>query len=66
MDLDFLLFNPPKRKYNFVDFWGETIFIPKTRKRAKGEGPLASFLNCYQNGPLNEAHLTTEAQIGNQ
>lgn len=33
MDLDFILFNPPKSKYSLVDFWGETIFIPRMRKR---------------------------------
>ncbi len=49
MDLDFVLFNPPKRKINFTDFWGETIFVPKLRKRRKTEQTLASFLNCYQN-----------------
>jgi len=50
MDIDFLLFNPPKRKINFMEFWGETVFLPKTRKKGKEEGPLASFLNCYQRG----------------
>jgi len=35
MDLDFILFNPPKHKYTFVDFWGEAIFIPKMRKKQK-------------------------------
>ena len=48
MDLDFILFNPPKHKYSFVDFWGEVIFVPKTRKKQKQEGTLAAFLNCYQ------------------
>lgn len=35
MDLDFVLFTPPKVKYSLVDFWGETIFIPRMRKRDK-------------------------------
>jgi len=35
MDLDFILFNPPKHKYSLVDLWGEVIFIPKTRKKQK-------------------------------
>lgn len=63
MDIDFLLFNPPKRKINFVDFWGETIFVPKTRKKGKKEKSLASFLNCYQASPLNEVHLTVDAAL---
>jgi hypothetical protein len=63
MDLDFLLFNPPKRSYSFVDFWGEAIFVPKTRKRAKPEGSLASLLNCYQPSSAHEAHLTVEAVL---
>lgn len=33
MDLDFILFQPPKNNYSFLDFWGEVIFVPKTRKR---------------------------------
>jgi hypothetical protein len=28
MNLDFLLFSAPKTKYNLIDFWGETIFVP--------------------------------------
>jgi hypothetical protein len=63
MDIDFLLFNPPKRKINFVDFWGETIFVPKTLKKSKKEQSLASFLNCYQASALNEVHLTVEAAL---
>lgn len=63
MDIDFLLFNPPKRRINFVDFWGETIFVPKMRKRVKSEIPLASFMNCYQASHLNEVHLTVDAAL---
>ena len=59
MDIDFLLFNPPKRKINFIDFWGETIFVPKNRKKGKEEGPLSSFLNCYQNGAQNNEPTLT-------
>ena len=33
MDLDFILFQPPKQKYSFLDFWGEATFIPKTVKK---------------------------------
>jgi hypothetical protein len=33
MDIDFILFTAPRVKYSLVDFWGETIFIPRTRKR---------------------------------
>lgn len=53
MDLDFILFNPPKNKYSFVDFWGEVIYVPKTRKKQKEEGGLAAFLNCYQSSSAN-------------
>lgn len=28
MNIDFILFSGPKIKYNFIDLWGETIFIP--------------------------------------
>jgi hypothetical protein len=63
MDIDFLLFNPPKRKINFMEFWGETIFIPKMRKRGKTESKLASFLNCYQASTVNEVHLTVDAAL---
>lgn len=28
MNIDFILFSAPKAKYNLIDFWGETIFIP--------------------------------------
>ena len=28
MNLDFILFSSPSHKYTFMDFWGETIFIP--------------------------------------
>jgi hypothetical protein len=41
MNLDFILFNPPKHKYNNLDFWGETIFIPKMRKKQKETNSLA-------------------------
>jgi hypothetical protein len=60
MDLDFLLFNPPKRKYTFVDFWGEAIFIPKTSKKSKEQDTLASLLNCYQNSPMHEPQLNID------
>ena len=63
MDLDFLLFNPPKRKYTFVDFWGEAIFIPKTRKKSKETETFGSFLNCYQNSPMNEPQLNIDPLI---
>ncbi len=33
MNLDFILFSPPKIKYSFVDLWGEVIFIPKTKRK---------------------------------
>lgn len=32
MNLDFILFTPPKAKYTFMDFWGQVIFIPKYKK----------------------------------
>ncbi len=35
MNLDFILFTPPKAKYSFLDFWGEVIFIPKYSKSYK-------------------------------
>jgi len=41
MNLDFLLFNPPKHKYSKLDLWGETIFIPKMRKPQKETSSLA-------------------------
>ena len=63
MDLDFFLFNPPKNKYSFVDFWGEVVFVPKTRKKQKDEGGLAGFLNCYQTSTINEVHLTVDAAL---
>lgn len=53
MNLDFILFTPPKGKYSFVDFWGEVIFVPKTYKKQKEEGGLAAFLNCYQTSTVN-------------
>ena len=64
MDIDFLLFNPPKRKYNFLEFWGETIFLPKTSKKGQGKGQFSSFLNCYQNSPMNEQQLTIDMSVG--
>ncbi len=35
MDLDFILFTPPKIKYSFIDLWGEVVFIPKMRKKVR-------------------------------
>lgn len=63
MNLDFILFTPPKGKYSFVDFWGEVIFVPKTYKKQKEEGGLAAFLNCYQTSTVNEVHLTVDAAL---
>lgn len=63
MDLDFILFNPPKQKYSFVDFWGEVIFVPKMRRKQKEEGGLAAFLNCYQNSGANEHHITIDPTL---
>jgi hypothetical protein len=63
MDIDFILFTPPKVKYSLVDFWGETIFIPRMRKRDKNENSLASFLNCYKASTTNEVHLTIDAAL---
>lgn len=63
MDLDFILFTPPKAKYSLVDFWGETIFIPRMRKRERKESSLASFLNCYKATASNEVHLTIDAAL---
>ena len=63
MDLDFILFTPPKSKYSLVDFWGETIFIPRFRKREKNETSLSSFLNCYKATTANEVHLTIDAAL---
>lgn len=63
MDLDFILFTAPKRKYTFVDFWGEVIFIPKTTRKGKQETTLSSFLNCYQNSTANEPHLNIDPLV---
>jgi hypothetical protein len=63
MDLDFILFTPPKAKYSLLDFWGETIFIPRMRKRGKNENSLSSFLNCYKATTTNEVHLTIDAAL---
>jgi hypothetical protein len=63
MDLDFILFTPPKGKYSLVDFWGETIFIPKMRKRERNENSLSSFLNCYKASTSNEIQLTIDAAL---
>lgn len=46
-----------------MELWGETVFLPKTRKKGKEEGPLASFLNCYQNSPLSEPSLTVDTVL---
>ena len=58
-----MLFTPPKRKINFVDFWGETIFVPKDVPKGKQESGLAAFLNCYQQTTSHETHLNVEAAL---
>lgn len=63
MDLDFILFTPPKIKYTIVEFWGETIFIPKMIKAPREEESLSSFLNCYKASPTTETHLTIDAAL---
>lgn len=64
MDLDFLLFTPPKCKYSFLDLWGEVVFIPKTRKKALPQPEsLASFLNCYKATTHQDIHLSTEGAL---
>lgn len=64
MDLDFILFSPPKIKYSFLDFWGEVIFIPKTKRKSKEVDSLfGSFLNCYKSTTANEVHLSIDAAL---
>jgi hypothetical protein len=65
MNLDFILFTPPKGKYTFTDFWGEVIFIPKFKKLSKsqseeGSSFFGSFFNCYNSTKTTEAHLTVD------
>lgn len=63
MDLDFILFTPPKIKYSFVDLWGEVVFIPKMRKKIREESGLTSFLNCYKASNASDIHLTIDAAL---
>lgn len=63
MDLDFVLFNPPKIKYNFIDLWGEVIFLPKLRKKAKINQQSFSLFNCYNPSTISDVNLTHEAAL---
>lgn len=61
MNIDFLLYNPPKMTYDPLSLWGEVIFIPKVGESEKEKWPLASFLNCYRGHQELEVELTLQA-----
>lgn len=61
MNVDFLLFNPPKVSYDFMSLWGEVIFVPKREEVKKDRWPIASFLNCYKAHYEHEVELSLEA-----
>jgi hypothetical protein len=70
MNLDFILFNAPKRKYSFMDFWGETIFIPcyqPTSQHHQRNHSLLSSLtklsNCYRASKSTEVYFSVDNAI---
>lgn len=52
MNLDFILFAGPKIKYQFIDLWGEVVFIPSYVPKGEKTVPknqfLSEFVNCYK------------------
>lgn len=67
MNLDFILFSAPRAKYNFVDFWGETVFIPNFRPVAYKPPPKATLLgpltNCYRANKSTEVYFSIESAL---
>lgn len=68
MNLDFILFSAPKIKYSFVDFWGETIFIPSYSPIPNSESTkkiniLQSFTNCYRANKSTEVYFSVDSAL---
>ena len=71
MNLDFLLFSAPKAKYSYVDFLGETIFIPTytshtTLAEQNSKGLLSSLTNCYRAKKNEEVFYSIDAALSDQ
>lgn len=70
MNLDFILFSAPKVKYNYVDFLGETIFVPcyapVAQRDNKNNNFLSSFTNCYRANKTTEVYFSIENALNEQ
>lgn len=70
MNLDFILFSAPRAKYNFVDFWGETLFIPNykpaSQKPQQKITILSSLTNCYKANKTTEVYFSIESALNEQ
>lgn len=60
MNIDFLLYTPPKVTYDVLSLWGEVVFIPKKERCEKDKWQLVSFLNCYRPG---QDHIQDEVKL---
>lgn len=61
MNIDFIVYTPPKVNYDLISLWGEVIYIPKKHKLQQNKPQMLELFNCYRARKEGDINLSVEA-----
>lgn len=61
MNIDFVVYTPPKVNYDPISLWGEVIYIPRKSSCSEDKEQMHELFNCYRARREGDVKLTIEA-----
>ena len=61
MNIDFVIYTPPKVNYDLITLWGEVVYVPRKNRDAHSKDHNVELFNCYRAKREADVNLSLEA-----